>query len=142
MTWLLEVNVILALTDPRHLHHDAAHRWFTGERDRGWATCPITENGFVRIVSHPKYPNRPGDAPTVLSILRRLCALPGHEFWQADISIRAQLPSDAAFTHAQVTDLYMLALAVHHGGRLVTFDQGIAIGTVPGGAAAIEVIRA
>ena len=57
---------------------------------------------------HPKYPNRPGDAPTVLSILRRLCALPGHEFWQADISIRAQLPSDAAFTHAQVTDLSCL----------------------------------
>jgi uncharacterized protein len=141
ITRLLDVNVLLALTDPRHLHHDAAHRWFAGGKSDAWATCPMTENAFVRIASHPSYPNRPGDAAVVLGILRQLCALPGHRFWEADVSLRDLLPPDTVLTHAQVTDVYLLGLAQHHGGMLVTFDEGIAAGTVPGGVAALEVIR-
>jgi uncharacterized protein len=141
MTWLLDVNVLLALTDPRHLHHDAAHRWFTSRRGSAWATCPITENGFVRVASHPSYPNRPGDAPAVLGILRRFCALPEHEFWADDVSVRDLLSPETVFTHGHITDLYLLALAVHHAGRLVTFDERITVSAIPGGPAAFEVVR-
>jgi predicted nucleic acid-binding protein len=86
-TYLLDVNVLIALSDPMHLHHDAAHRWFGSHGKESWATCPITENGFVRIASHPSYPNRPGDTPVVLSLLRQMCAVEGHHFWPDGITI-------------------------------------------------------
>ncbi len=59
--YLLDINLLLALTDPMHVHHELSHQWFAKKGRKGWATCPLTENGFVRIASHPKYPNRPGD---------------------------------------------------------------------------------
>jgi len=142
MTALLDVNVLLALTDPRHLHHEAAHRWFAGAAREAWATCPITENAFVRGASHPGCPNRPGDAAAVLGLLRRLCALPGHTFWADDVSLREAFPPQVALSRGHVTDLYLVALAVHHGGRVATVDQRMAAAAIPGGAAAVEVVDA
>lgn len=88
MTYLLDINLLLALADPMHVHHEPSHQWFAEWGQKAWATCPLTENGFARIASHPKYPNRPGDVPAaVLSILRQLCNTPGHRFWAEDLSI-------------------------------------------------------
>ncbi|MBA3944370.1 MAG: VapC toxin family PIN domain ribonuclease [Herpetosiphonaceae bacterium] len=140
-TYLLDVNVLLALSDPMHIHHEPAHRWFATRGQSAWATCPLTENGFVRIASHPSYPNRPGDAPAVLSILRQFCETPGHHFWAADISLRDLLQPGVLITHTHVTDIYLLGLAVHHGGKLATFDQRISTTTVQGGRSALEPIR-
>lgn len=139
--YLLDVNVLLALSDPMHLHHEAAHRWFAAGASNGWATCPITENGFVRIASHPSYPNRPGEASVVLALLHQLCALEGHQFWPDTVSVRIMLQPGAAFIHSQVTDLYLLGLAINQGGKLATFDQRIPQAVVQGGAAALELIR-
>lgn len=140
MTYLLDVNVLLALSDPMHVNHEAAHHWFAGKGQSAWATCPITENGFVRIASHPNYPNRPGDIPTVLAILRQFCAAKGHCFWTEDISIREILQPTALITHSQITDVFLLSLAVHRGGKLATFDQRIATMAVQGGSEALELI--
>jgi toxin-antitoxin system PIN domain toxin len=139
-TSLLDVNLLLALTDPMHIHHPSAHRWFVEKGKRAWATCPITENGFIRIASHPNYPNRPGDVTAVLDILRRLCETPGHHFWSGDISILRILEADAIITHAQVTDGYLLGLAVHKKGKLATLDQRIPAEAVRSGRKALELI--
>jgi len=138
--YLLDVNVLIALSDPMHTHHDVAHHWFSGTGQAGWATCPITENGFVRIASHPNYPNRPGDFLVVLAMLRQFCALPGHHFWSADISIRTLLQPEALIPHSQITDIFLLGLAAHQGGKLATLDQRIAAKVIAGGSAALELI--
>lgn len=137
---LLDINLLLALTDPMHVHHAPAHQWFAKKGHRAWATCPVTENGFVRIASHPKYPNRPGDVSTVFSILRQVCETPGHHFWTEDLSILEILEPDAIITHAQITDVYLLGLAVHKKGRLATLDQRIPVEAVRGGREALELI--
>lgn len=94
MTFLLDVNVLIALIDPEHIDHDTAHAWFAALSGDGWATCPIVENGVVRIVSHPSYPMEPGPgAPAkIAGILKRLRELPGHVFWQT-ISASLTIPS-------------------------------------------------
>lgn len=139
-TYLLDVNVLLALTEPQHVHHEAAHLWFADKGAEAWATCPLTENGFVRIVSHPSYPNRPGDVAAVLELLDRLCRAEGHRFWAQDISIREVLKSDVVISHALVTDVYLLGLAVHKKGVLATLDQRLPADKVEGGVAALELI--
>jgi toxin-antitoxin system PIN domain toxin len=140
--YLLDVNVLLALSDPMHVHHEAAHRWFAETGGQAWATCPLTENGFVRIASHPRYPNRPGDVSAVLAILRSFCAAEGHQFWAVQISIRELLRPNAIITHAQITDVFLLGLAVHQGGKLATLDQRLPVTAVQGGAEALELITA
>ena len=137
---LLDVNVLLALADPSHLHHEPAHVWFGRHAADGWATCPITENAFVRIASHPEYPNRPGDAQVVIELLRRSCAHAGHRFWPDAISLRDAVSRDHALTHGQLTDVYLLALAVAHRGQLATFDRRIPAAAVDGGREALVVI--
>ena len=139
---LLDVNVLIALADPMHVHHEAAHNWFAASGGREWATCPLTENGFVRIAGHPNYPNRPGEVGAVLEILAQARKAPGHHFWADDICILDALVTDALITHAQITDVYLLALAVGHQGRLATLDPRIPAGAVHGGPEAPEVIRA
>lgn len=139
-TYLLDVNLLLALTDPMHVHHDPAHRWFTAIGRQSWATCPITENGFLRIASHPKYPNRPGDIAAVLTILRQFCALDGHSFWTESVSVRDILQPDVIITHTHVTDIYLLGLAVRNGGKLATLDQRIPASAINDGPAALELI--
>jgi len=139
-TCLLDINLLLALSDPMHIHHPLAHRWFAEKGQHAWATCPLTENGFIRIASHPNYPNRPGDVTAVLAIFRQLCEAPGHRFWPEDTSILQILEPDAIITHAQITDVYLLGLAVHKRGKLATLDQRIPVDAVRGGRKALELI--
>jgi len=139
-SYLLDVNLLLALTDPMHVHHDMAHEWFARIGHQQWVTCPLTENGFVRIASHPKYPNRPGDANLVLAMLCQFCAIEGHQFWADDISLRDLLSADAVFTHQQITDIYLLGLAVQHNGKLATLDRRIPASAIQDGARALEVL--
>jgi len=138
--YLLDVNALLALTDPMHIHHDLTRAWYIGRRRGAWATCPITENGYVRIASNPNYPNRPGDAFAVLGVLRRLCALPDHQFWAEDVSIRDMLDDAAFVSHTHITDAYLLGLAAAKRGKLATLDRGIPVHAVRNGSDAIEVI--
>lgn len=139
MTFLLDVNVLIALIDPAHVGHDEAHRWFDADGRHDWATCPLTENGVIRIVGHPKYPNTPGSPAQVAAIVTQLRALPGHRFWPDNISMVDADHVDATqvLTSKQVTDTYLLALAVAHGGRLATFDRRLATRAVRGGKAAL-----
>lgn len=142
MTFLLDVNVLIALVDPAHVGHDAAHRWFEEEGHRAWATCPLTENGVMRIVGHARYPGTPGSPAAIAPIVAQLRTLPGHVFWPDDISLVGTEHVDAAqiLTSAQVTDSYLLALAVAHGGRLATFDRRLSPKAVNGGKAALHLI--
>lgn len=124
---LLDVNVLVALTWPTHVHHAAARRWFERHSGAGWATCPITQLGFVRLSSNPKI-IRDAVAPReAVAMLARLTALAGHLFWPDTIEVDASGPFAAlAFVgHRQATDAYLLALAQRQEGRLVTLDRGI-----------------
>lgn len=143
MTFLFDVNVLIALLDPVHVDHDLAHRWFEQEGSADWATCPLTENGVMRIVGHPRYPNTPGSPALVRPALAALRDLPGHIFWSDEISLLDPGAVDAAklLTSAQVTDSYLLALAAARGGMLATFDRRIAAGAVKNGKASLHVIR-
>ena len=140
--FLLDVNVLIALLDPAHVQHDGAHGWFARLGRRGFATCPITENGLLRIVGHPKYPNSPGPPSSVASSLSAMRAMPGHHFWPDNISIADDSHIDAALlsSHSRVTDSYLLALARAHGGRLASMDRRLAVDAVPGGADVLELI--
>lgn len=131
-TALLDVNVLVALFDPHHIHHDAAHDWFAQHRDSGWATCPITENGFIRVVSHPAF-GLGERVETAAARLRDFCASGGHQFWRDAISLR-DAPFDLARAGGakQLTDIYLLGLAVNRKARLATFDRSIPIGAVAG----------
>lgn len=142
MSFLLDVNVLIALLDPTHVGHQTAHAWFGKEGYRSWATCPMTENGVVRIVSHPKYPNTPGSPAIVAASLAGFCKLPGHVFWADDISLTSSTHIDPAqlTTSAQVTDSYLLALAHANGGKLATLDGRLTTKAVPGGKAALAFI--
>lgn len=131
---LLDVNVLVALVSPDHVHHEIAHDWFADHRDRGWATCPLTENGFVRVVSQLAAGEAAMRPSVVLDLLRRFCADRRHTFWPDAISLR----DTAAFDHSlirgprQVTDVYLLGLARKMHGRLVTFDATIPVKAVAG----------
>lgn len=142
MTVLLDVNVLIALIDPGHVGHEAAHVWFdtTGRED--WATCPLTENGVMRIVGHPRYPNTPGSPAVAAGIVATLRRLPGHRFWPDDLSLVGSDLVDVArvLTSAQVTDTYLLALAASKGGQLATFDRRLVTTAVRGGKAALHLI--
>jgi uncharacterized protein len=131
---LLDVNVLVALFDPEHVHHDVAHDWFADHRDRGWATCPITQNGFLRVLTTPGVAGSRMPAPELLRHLRTFCASGHHEFWPETVSLTDERVFEASFVrgHKQLTDLYLLGLAVTRGGCLVTFDQGVPLGAVNG----------
>ena len=133
MRALLDVNVLIALLDSDHTSHRTAMAWFSEHSARGWASCPITQNGCLRIMSHPGYPN----APSVDEIVQRrrsATAQSAHEFWPDSESLLDSKLIDPTRMHGprQLTDVYLAALAVKHGGRLVTFDASIATGAVRG----------
>jgi toxin-antitoxin system PIN domain toxin len=142
VTYLLDVNVLLALLDADHVFHDQAHCWFEAEVTDGWATCPITENGVIRILGQPRYPKGPGTPAAAAQLLRTALSMPRHVFWPDDISVVSSpnVHCAALGTSAQVTDTYLLALAIHHGGILATFDRRLSPAAVPGGAKALQVI--
>jgi len=136
---LLDVNVLIALVDPAHVHHDRAHAWFAKQGRRAWATCPITENGLIRILGHPGYPNGPAPPSAALGLLKTLTALSGHVFWPDDLSLarHSALRSERLLSSSQVTDTYLLALAHAKGGLLATFDRKLVTSAVTGGAEAL-----
>ncbi|HTR11812.1 MAG TPA: TA system VapC family ribonuclease toxin [Roseiarcus sp.] len=142
MTFLLDINVVIALIDPGHVCHDVAHLWFEERGRNAWATCPLTENGVIRIVGHPKYPGGPGSPAEVAVIVAQLRTLSGHAFWADDISLFASERVDTRqiLTSGQVTDGYLLALAIAHGGSLATFDRRLSTRAVRGGKAALHLI--
>ena len=138
--YLLDVNVLIALIDPSHIHHDSAHEWFASiER---WATCAITENGVLRILGNPNYPNSPGPPAIVATYLADLKKLPGYEFWTEAMSIldKNHFKPHRISSPKQITDSYLLGLAVRHGGLLATFDRNLSTDAVIGGENALHVI--
>ena len=140
--FLLDINVLISLIDPAHVQHDRAHEWFASSGSEAWATCPLTENGLLRIVGHPRYPNSPGTPAAVAELVMGLRALPGHEFWPDDVTLfdRRRIHRERLLDSAQVTDSYLLALAAAHGGKLATFDRRLVTTAVAGGAQAIHLI--
>ena len=140
---LLDVNVLVALHDPSHPNHEDAHRWFSRNRKRGWATCPVTVNGCVRVLSNPAYPTVAATPAEAASRLRILCAGPDHEFWSDSVSLldESLFRPQAITGHRQITDIYLLGLAVRHGGKLATFDRSIPLKAVVGASTAhVELI--
>ena len=132
MRALLDVNVLIALLDRHHERHEAARRWLEDNIRHGWATCAITQNGALRIMSQPKYLH-PLRIELVAAALVEMTDTENHEFWP-DGSLL--VPGVVDWRHVsgpkQITDLYLLALAAKNGGRFVTFDEHIAKNAIPG----------
>jgi hypothetical protein len=122
---LLDVNALVALAWDSHVHHTSIRAWFAASSAEGWATCPVTESGFVRVSSNPKALPTPITVEAARGVLATLRCAGAHRFLPNDVSITApDVPRIAG--HRQVTDAVLLALARRHGTRLVTFDAGIA----------------
>jgi len=128
---LLGLNVLIALLDSDHTSHDTAIRWFAKHAREGWASCPITQNGCIRVMSNHGYPN-PLPVQAVIERLADACDEDIHEFWPDEVSLLDSDVVDSTRMHGprQLTDIYLLALAVQHEGRLVTFDNGIPLAAV------------
>lgn len=138
--FLLDVNLLIALLDEWHPHHAAALAFFPGAQARGWATCPITENGFLRILGHPGYRKGPGTAEAARTLLTALCASPGHQFWPDEATLRDKRRLATLPASGRLTDAYLLALAADRGGQLATFDRRIDPHWVAGGTKALRVL--
>lgn len=135
MRALLDVNLLIALFDADHVFHERGHEWWTANHEIGWASCPLTENGVVRIMSNPKYSEKLNYSPgELIKLIRRFTKQSDHEFWPDDISLRDKtaFAFDRIHGSRQLTDIYLLALALKKGGRLVTFDSGIPLSAVTG----------
>lgn len=130
---LLDINVLLALLDSDHVDHERAHDWLDDEIDAGWASCAITQNGFVRVVSQPRYPS-PVSPAEAIELLSHACQSGLHEYWSCSVSVLDQRIVDRSCLHGprQVTDAYLLALATAHDGRFVTFDRSLSLSSVHG----------
>jgi toxin-antitoxin system PIN domain toxin len=131
---LPDVNVLIALFDPVHPNHDDAHAWFGRARRLGWATCPVTINGCVRVLSNPSYPTVDARPAEVISKLQLLCGDEFHEFWPDAISLldRQLFKPDFITGHQKITDAYLLALAFKRRAKLATFDRSIPVRAVQG----------
>ena len=136
MRALLDTSVLIALLDANHLQHPLCTRWLATQQD-GWASCPITLNGCIRILSQPQYPNRL-PMQTVAKGLQEAMAHPMHRFWPDEINPLAAdaLDWQRLLRPAEITDAYLLALAVRHQACLVTLDQGISLAWAQGATAA------
>jgi len=130
---LLDLNALIAFLDAEHLHKPRIHQWWLQNRTYGWATCPLTQNGFVRVISQPNY-SSPISIGRAFDHLRRNTETNDHVFWPDDISLLDEQLIDRfrILGPKQLTDIYLLALAVKRGGRLVTFDRAIPIAAVLG----------
>lgn len=135
MIHLLDVNSLIALREAEPIAHDDAHDWLDAVGKNGWATCPIVENGFLRIVDWTRYgPTAVAMAP-LIGNLRQFIREPGHEFWAEDFSLPAkpEIHQDRLTSAAQLTDTYLLALAVSKGGKLATLDRRLSPRAIEGG---------
>ena len=133
MRSLLDVNVLIALLDGNHIHHTVAVVWLDDHIADGWASCPITQNGCVRILSQPSYPNALGVSEAI-GLLREATSTGHHRFVADDVSIldATVIDDECLSSTRQITDVYLLALAVAHGMRLVTLDRSVSAVPVPG----------
>jgi uncharacterized protein len=129
---LLDVNVLLALLDSDHVDHERARAWMSAEVEYGWASCAITQNGFVRIISQSRYPS-PVPPSQAVDLLARAADTEHHKYWPCTVSILDPRTIDRSRLHGsrQVTDAYLLALAAANNGRFVTLDQTVALSAVP-----------
>lgn len=135
--YLLDVNALIALVDPTHVRHDRAHEWFAEEGSQDWLSCPTTQNGLVRIVSHPRYSNAVATPADALRVLASLVSVGGHRFVPDRLSLLDPehfLP-DRLLASGQLTDTYLLALARSEGAQLATFDRRLVATGVPDGQA-------
>lgn len=141
MTVLLDVNVLIALIDPLHSHHQRAHDWFAS-KPGFWASCPITLNGVLRIIANPRYSNPMPSVVDAADLLADLCRQPGHMHWPCDLNLLDSplVDRDRLLSPPQITDTYLLALAVQHGGRLASFDRRLVVSAVCGGVDALWLI--
>jgi len=141
--FLLDVNAVLALLDPKHTFHDAAHRWLEGNSAAIWLTSPLVQNGVIRVASNPRYPNHFGTSADVRMIVREFCTHPRHEFIPDDVSLldESHLRRPEMLTPARITDLYLLALARENRANFATFDSGIPAAAIEEGEAILHVIR-
>jgi toxin-antitoxin system PIN domain toxin len=139
VTHLLDVNVIVALIAPDHPAHDSAHAWFESVGRADWATCPLTENGALRVLGNPKLNSSPGTPGAVVPMLRSLLDQGQRAFWTDDLRLATSpLIDPARLTRRQdVTDTHLLALAVSRGGRLATLDRKLRPDAVWGGREAL-----
>jgi toxin-antitoxin system PIN domain toxin len=125
--FLLDVNVLIAMAWPTHQAHEKVQEWLARHAREGWATCPLTQTSFVRILSNPAFsPNAltPGDA---LTLLQSNLAHPAHRFWADDVSLEEALEplTQRLAGHPQVTDAYLLGLTIEKKGKFVTLDRGV-----------------
>jgi uncharacterized protein len=120
--------------DPAHVHHEAVHAWFEANRGSRWATCALTENAFVRVLSNPAYPGRGTTVEDSASRLRTFCSAQEHVFWPDSVSLldRIRFRWHHVQGHRQITDVYLLALVVSKEARLATFDSTISLRAVEG----------
>ena len=132
MRALLDVNVLIALLDRDHEHHGVARLWLEDNMAYGWATCAITQNGCLRIMSQPGYPHSLPVA-SVAELLTDITVTEHHEFWPdaASLLTPGAIDWDQVKGHKQITDLYLLALAAKNDGRFATFDERVAKDAVP-----------
>ena len=133
MRALLDVNILIALNDEGHIHHLTASRWLAQHMHLGWASCPLTQNGMLRIMSQSSYTNSQS-LQNLVKRLRNFTETNHHVFWPDDISLldQAFIDADKLLSPRQLTDAYLLALAVKHGGRLITLDKRIPLNSVKG----------
>lgn len=131
MRALLDVNILVALIDRQHALHLVAHRWLAQNHSLGWASCPLTENGCIRVLTNPRYP-APVSISAALEKISAAKASRHYEFWPDELSITdpTHFNHSAIHGHRQITDTYLLGLAIHKRGRLVTFDRRIASSSV------------
>ncbi len=139
MIHLLDVNVLIALLDAEHIAHDDAHEWFDAVGKTGWATSAIVENGFLRIVGSARYGPAAVPMARLMANLTQFTGAEGHEFWAEDFSLLTSpdIHRDKLTSAAQLTDTYLLALAVSKGGKLATLDRRLSPRAVEGGARAL-----
>jgi uncharacterized protein len=125
--WLLDANVLIALMWPAHKSYEPVARWFAHHSHTGWATCPLTEAGFVRVISNPAFSPNALSPVNAVQLLENNLKIPGHVFWPDAISFPEAVHNlGSRFTgHRQATDVYLLSLAAHYHGKLATLDKGI-----------------
>jgi len=133
--FLLDTNVLIALVWPSHSAHLRAQHWFAKNATQGWATCPMTQCGFVRVSSNPAFSPQAPSSAEALALLRANLNHPAHSFWPDDLDLRptSNFAAEHLTGHQQVTDAYLLSLAIRHQGKLATLDRGIAAWGEPGG---------
>lgn len=122
---LLDVNALIALLWEEHPFHGRCAEWFTGAAKTGWATCPITVSGCVRLLSNPAFTANPPSAASALRLMQIATeSESNHHFWSDDLPVSVlRARWSKGLGHKQITDAYLLALAIHHKGSLVTFDS-------------------